>query len=44
LLNKKFGPLSEAQQQAILQIKSMQTLNELLLSIMDASTIAELDL
>lgn len=44
LLNKNFGPLSEAQQQAILQIDSMHRLNELLLSIMDANSLAELDL
>jgi len=44
LLNKKFGPLSEAQQQAILQIESMQRLDELLLSIIDTNSLEELKL
>ena len=44
LLNKKFGPLSEAQQQAIRQIESMQRLDELLLSIIDTNSLEELKL
>jgi hypothetical protein len=44
LLNKKFGELSDQQQQTVLQIDSTQELDRLLLAIMDAKTLAELDL
>ena len=44
LLNKKFGLLSEVQQQTVLRIDSTQDLDRLLLAIMDANTLAELDL
>jgi len=44
LMSKKFGPLSEAQQQTILRIDSTQDLDHFLLKIMDASSLEELNL
>ncbi len=44
LLNKKFGPLSEVQQLAILGIDSIPRLDELLLLTLDADSLEELKL
>ena len=44
VLNKKFGPLSDMQQQTFLRIDSTQELDHLLLKIMDANSFEELNL